>query len=81
MSVKWYLIVVLICISLKASAIDHHFFLVVYLPIFLGEMSIEVLCPFEKFGSSVNIVTAAAWVTAVVQVRSLVWNGHMLWAQ
>ena len=45
MSVKGYLIVVLICISLMTN--DIHMF-VGCLCVFFGEMSIQVLCPFKK---------------------------------
>ena len=45
MGVRWYLIVVLVSISLMTSWASFHV-LIGHLCIFFGEMSIEVICPF-----------------------------------
>ena len=48
--VRCYLTVVLICITLMISYIEHLFIYLLATHVFIGKMSIQVLCPLKKLG-------------------------------
>ena len=44
-NVKWYLLVVWVCIFQRTNA-EHLFILISYLYIFFGQLSFQIICPF-----------------------------------
>ena len=54
-SVKWHLIVLLICIYLTTNDVQHLFHVFFHLCIFFEKMC-QVLCPFFKLGTCLSVV-------------------------
>lgn len=47
---KWYLIMVVICISFTANGVEHLSLFTGHLCIFIEEMAIQIFCPFFLAG-------------------------------
>ena len=69
--VRWYLIVVLICISLMTSDTEHLFMPIGYLHVLFGEVSIQVLCQFFLIGLFVYLVLSFVSTLCILDINSL----------
>ena len=84
--VKWYLTLVLICISKMMNSVKHLMCILRHLYVFLWRMSIQILCPFlnwifiksfkiySSYQALIRIMYPVLW--GFFYCNSILWNEH-----
>ena len=69
--IKWFLIVILILISLMMNNVQHKHVFIVHLHIFFGEMSTQILFPFFKLDYLSFLLLSCKYSLRILNISSL----------